>query len=143
RRARAARGSPLLPEARGDQRADGVDGGRGVLALRVDGHARALRAAEEEHAHDALRVRALPVLLELDLADVARRELHELGRRARVEAELVDDLERALGAAHVGLSTSRCATTALCPAPRSQPPSVSAIATERWRPPVQPTAIVR
>ena len=59
-----------------------------------------LRPAEEQHAHHALAVGALVVARDLDLAGVPRRELHELRRRAGVEAELIDDREARARLAH-------------------------------------------
>src|SRR5690606_23694900 len=95
--------------------------------------------------HHALAVRRLAVLLELDLGLEPARELHEASRGAGMEPELVDDLERLAGpgATHpVFRSESRWATT-ISRFPRNSRASSSASATDRCRPPVQPTAMVR
>src|SRR5262249_52566972 len=99
----------FFSEALRDQLADGGDGVLCVGPCRVHCHSRALRAAQEQDAHHALGVRSLAVFLELDFGCEARRELHELGRRARVEAQLVHDLE-AIAALHA-LSSLRISMT--------------------------------
>src|SRR5690349_25172086 len=125
-----------------------------------------IRAAQQEHAHHALGVCRLARAAEQNLARKTRSELHQLGRRTRVQAQLVPDFEgpprlhhsfpprrvRGGGSAWSGSaprpfmltrSISRCTTSN--PIPSARPTSsarCSATATERWRPPVQPTAIV-
>ena len=84
--------------------------------LGLERHLRALAGGEHHHAHDALGVDAAAVARHRDVALVLRRELRELGRRARVQAELVDDLNLAL--LHTTGSSSMCSTP-------SQPPETA------------------
>ena len=69
---------------------------RRPVALRAQRHRRALARDQHEHAHDALAVDLVAVLRQRDLARILRRELDELGRGARVQPELVLDLDRLL-----------------------------------------------
>src|SRR5262245_8311071 len=88
----------LLAEALGDQLAERRHRRVGVLALGLDENAAALARGEHHHAHDALRVHAAAVAREPDLRGEAGRDLGELRRGARVQAELVHDLS--LGSSH-------------------------------------------
>src|SRR5262252_5041107 len=112
----------------------------GAVALRADRHARVLARAQHQHAHDALAVDLVAILAQRDLARKLGRELDELGCGARVQAELVLDLDGLLRH-HSPLSTSRWRTR-MSHSPPSRRRSSSTTATERWRPPVQPTQIV-
>src|SRR5690606_15430436 len=134
--------------------------------VRLDGKLRALRAAEQKHAHHALRVRRLPSAADHDVARKLRRELDQLRRRTRMQPELVPDLEGATSTGHavsppscgaapawsgsapgpliLMRSTSRCTTSIAIPRLDSRRrASSSATVTERWRPPVHPTPTVR
>jgi len=88
--------SARLSEAGRDELAQRDDARLRVIASRAHRDLRALRAAEQEHAHHALGVRDLSVVRDLDLSPVAARELHQLGRRAGVQTQLIHDLEAAL-----------------------------------------------
>src|SRR5439155_17459043 len=46
---------------------------------------------EEEDAHDALAVHLAPIARDAHVRLEARRQVNELGRRARVHSQLVDD----------------------------------------------------
>src|SRR5450432_2664361 len=62
-----------------------------VFALGLDLDLGADPRGQHHHAHDALGIDAPAVAAEENLAAKASRELGELGRRARVQAELVID----------------------------------------------------
>src|SRR5262249_36894225 len=89
-----------LPELRSDELADGANRflGSGAIGGYFDDGP--FRAAKQEHAHDALGIGLLPVTPHGDVALVARGELDQFGRRPRMEAEVVDDLEPAHCGAH-------------------------------------------
>src|SRR5690606_35800947 len=91
----------------------------------------------------ALTVDLVAFLADRDVARILRRELDQLGRRTGVEPELVRDLERLLcrDPHHSPRSTSRCRTRMSHSSP-SRRRNSSTTATERCRPPVQPTQIV-
>ena len=77
---------------------------RGPVGLDVE--LGALRAAQQQHAHHALGVGGLTGAPDRDLAGKLGGELHQLGGGARVQTELVPDLERAPGDRHVELPPS-------------------------------------
>src|SRR5438128_12309738 len=85
-----------LVELVGKELFDGGEGGLlvGAIGLQLDGGAQA--RGEHHHAHDALRIHAPPVARDPHAALEFRRRLRELGRGARVQPELVADLDRAL-----------------------------------------------
>ena len=70
----------------------GIGNGRAIAGGR-DLHHRPLRATQEKHPHDALRVGILTAVRERHLARESRSELNELRRRSRVKAKVVHDLE--------------------------------------------------
>src|SRR5688500_6278892 len=72
----------------GDERLDGVERRRLVLALGLELDARAQARGEHHHAHDALGVHAPGVARDEELRLEAPGELGELGRGARVQPEL-------------------------------------------------------
>src|SRR5262249_42442269 len=88
--------SLLLPELPPPQFAQRLQRHRRVRSERPDVNRRPLGGDQHENAHDAFAVDGLPVLLDLNLAAILVRSLHELGGRARVHAERVRDLERLL-----------------------------------------------
>src|SRR5262245_1535101 len=75
---------------------------------------------QHHHAHDALGVHAPALARDEELRLEARRELRELGRRARVQSQLVGDLDRAF------LHQRRCSMRTMpSPAPASALPTSS------------------
>src|SRR4051812_46003032 len=74
-----------------DESDDGGHRLRLVLALRLDLDLGAQACRQHHHAHDALGIDATTVPREEDLAAKAAGQLGELGRRARMQAELVTD----------------------------------------------------
>src|SRR6185437_12632319 len=82
-RPRLAARSFALAELVVDELHDRCDDLAGAIALRLDRDLRALARDEHQHAHDALAVDLVAVLAERDVARELRRELDELGRRAR------------------------------------------------------------
>src|SRR5437763_1737759 len=85
-----------LAEIVADQRADRLD--RLILVGTVDleRDLRSLAGGEHHHAHDALRVDLAAVARDLHVALKFGCELRQLGRSARMQAQLVDDLNFAL-----------------------------------------------
>lgn len=83
-----------LPESIGDQRAKRIDGGLCVDAGNAKRDARALPAAEQQHAHDALRIGHLVTFAHFDVRLESIREIDELRGGPRVEAQAVWNLDR-------------------------------------------------
>src|SRR5207248_2038348 len=76
-----------------DQLLDRLDRGGLVLAVGADGDDRSFSSGQEENAEDRLGVDVLVALADLDVRLETRRDVHELRRRACMEAELVLDLD--------------------------------------------------
>src|SRR5262245_33353744 len=90
----------VFPEPAPDQLPQRIERGARVRTHRTHRNEGSLSGYQHEHAHDALAVDRLAVLLHLDLTLETVRRLHELRRRPGVHAELVEDLE--LGLTNLG-----------------------------------------
>src|SRR5688572_5945810 len=88
--------SLAFAELVGEELLDRVDGLGLVRALGLQFDRAPDARGEHHHAHDALRVHAPAVARDPYPALVARGRLRELGRRTRVQAELVGDRDGAL-----------------------------------------------
>jgi hypothetical protein len=73
-----------------------VERGGFVLAVGAQDHRAAHARGEQQHAHDALGIDLAAVAQQERLGTEAREHLHEFGRRARMQAELVGDEDLAL-----------------------------------------------
>src|SRR6185436_8583214 len=122
---------PLVELAR-DQLLQRCERSFGVHPVGLDGDGGAFARGEHHHAHDALRVDAAAVARQPELALVAARDLGQLGRGPRVQAELVDDLY--LSARHHGAPGSLPQESlVMCTTPSVPPESAfSTTTTSPW-----------
>jgi hypothetical protein len=88
-----------------DQLGERRDGGLLVVTVDDDLQGRPLGRGEQENAHDALAVDAHVTATDRDLTRELTGTAHELRRRARMEPELVLDLQ--LSADHPSQASSR------------------------------------
>src|SRR5471032_3014839 len=88
--------SRALVELVVEERLERVDGGHFVDAVGLELDGRAEARGEHHHAHDAFRVDAPPVARDPHARLELRCHLRELGGGARVQAQLVGDLDGAL-----------------------------------------------
>src|SRR5690606_32659822 len=107
-----------LSEALRDELPQGLDRLLRVGSLGLDEHRRAPAGGEHHDAHDALRVDPPAAAREPDLGLESARDLGELRRGPRVQAELVHDLDFLTG----HRSSGRCS----CAPPLRRRPSMPA-----------------
>src|SRR3990172_6335615 len=82
---------PPLVELVRDQSLQRGEGRIRVLALGLDRDRGAIAGGKHHHAHDAFRVHPAAAARQPEFALEAARDLGELGRSPRMQAQLVDD----------------------------------------------------
>src|SRR6188768_1358716 len=90
----------VFSEAVVDQLAELAYGLGRLITGGLDLQLGALGAAQQEHAHHALGVGGLAGAADQDFARILRSQLHELGRGAGVQSELVPYFERSTRTTH-------------------------------------------
>lgn len=97
-----------LPETIGDQSTKRSEGRLCVRASHLEGNVRALPTTEQEHAHDAFRIRDLITFAHLDVRLESVRQIDELRSGPRVKTQAIWNLDGA--GQRRGHEPARCAS---------------------------------
>src|SRR3954469_9946719 len=99
----------VFSEAVGDQFPELQHGFGRVIAGCLNLELGTFGAAQEQHAHHAFGVGSLTCAADQNIARVLRSELHEFGRGASMQPELISHLERSTRTIHGFLTPSELA----------------------------------